>query len=83
MENGTNQANIFQLICFLNMLILETELEKVPKVRAKGTWEAGRKIFNIGIRIKLAPPPHIALIQKAMILPANKMNNSNSIFDIV
>lgn len=72
-EKGTNQKNIFQCMCFLNTAILEAELVNVPIVREKGTTEVGNKVFKIGISIKLAPPPQMALIQKA-IMVATKRN---------
>ena len=75
MEKGTNQAKIVQFICFLKTAILDIELEKVPKVKENGTKELGRKRFNIGISIKLAPPPQIVLIQNATILPKNNTSN--------
>lgn len=65
MENGTNQKKIFQFMDPLNTAILEAELENVPMVNENGTTEEGRIKFNAGIRIKLAPPPQIALSQKA------------------
>ena len=71
MENGTNQRKIFQLICFLNTAILETELVKVPIVNENGTTEVGNNKLRIGIKIKLAPPPQIALNQKAIMVPKN------------
>ena len=71
-EKGTNHAKIFQLICFLNTAILEAELVKVPIVRENGTTEVGRSKFKTGINIKLAPPPQIALIQKASIAPKKR-----------
>jgi hypothetical protein len=71
-ENGTNQKNIFQLICFLKTAILDTELVKVPIVNENGTTELGNNKLNIGIRMRLAPPPQMALSQKAKIVPENK-----------
>lgn len=73
-ENGTNQKNIFQLIYFLKTTILDAELVKVPMVKEKGTTDVGKSKFKIGITIKLAPPPQIALIQKAIIVTKNKSN---------
>lgn len=63
----------------LNTAILEAELVKVPIVREKGTNDVGNSRFKIGIRIRLAPPPQIALIQNASIVPANK----KTIFKII
>jgi hypothetical protein len=65
-EKGTNQRKIFHLMCFLNTTIREAELANVPMVNEKGTIEEGNTQLRIGISIKLAPPPQIALIQKAM-----------------
>src|SRR5690606_19543925 len=78
-EKGTNQKKIFQFIDFLNTAILEAELENVPIVKAKGTTEEGKIKFRSGINNKLAPPPQIALIQKAIIVA---MSN-NDIFKII
>ena len=72
MEKGTNQKKIFQLIDFLKTTILEAELVTVPTVNENGTSEVGRSKFKIGIKIKLAPPPQIALIQKATIAPMKR-----------
>jgi len=80
MENGTNQKNILQLICFLKTTILDAELVNVPIVNENGTTEVGRSKFKIGIRIRLAPPPQIALIQKATIVPRNNRVNFIIIF---
>jgi len=52
---------------FLKTAIREAELVNVPIVSAKGTRETGSSIFNMGSMIRLAPPPAIALIQKANI----------------
>ena len=79
-ENGTNQKKIFQLIFFLNTAILEAELEKVPIVNANGITEEGKIKFNIGIKIKLAPPPEMALIQKAIIVARNNRDIIEIIF---
>ena len=79
MENGTNQRNIFQLIYFLNTTIREAELVKVPIVKEKGTKDAGKSRLSMGIKIKLAPPPQIALIQNAKIVP----KKSKIIFKVI
>lgn len=71
-DAGTNQKKIFQLICFLKTIILDAELVKVPIVKENGTTELGNKRLRIGIKIRLAPPPQIALIQNAKIVPKNK-----------
>ena len=63
-------------MCFLKTAIREAELAKVPIVKEKGTTEVGSKRLRTGIKIKLAPPPQIALIQNAKIVPAK----SNKIF---
>lgn len=70
-ENGTNQMKIFQLMAFRNTAILEAELENVPIVNENGITEEGKIKFKIGIKIKLAPPPEIALIQKAISVARN------------
>ncbi len=61
---------------FLNTTILEAELVKVPIVNEKGTTDEGNSKLSIGISIRLAPPPQIALTQNANIVPIN----SNEIF---
>lgn len=66
-------------MCLLKTTILEAELEKVPIVNEKGTIEAGSNKFNIGIRIRLAPPPQIALTQNAAIVA----KNNKKIFPII
>ena len=71
-ENGTNQKKIFQCTDFRKATILEAELVKVPTVNENGTRDVGIIRFRIGIKIKLAPPPQIALIQNAKIAPTNK-----------
>ena len=78
-ENGTNQKNIFQLINFLNTAILDAELVNVPIVNENGTTEVGKSKFRTGIKIKLAPPPQIALIQNAKIAPKKR----SPIFNII
>lgn len=78
-ENGTNQKKMLHFICFLNTTIREAELENVPTVNEKGTSEVGSRILRIGTKIKLAPPPHIALIQKAKIVA----NSRSEIFRII
>ncbi|GGF10528.1 hypothetical protein GCM10010984_29530 [Chishuiella changwenlii] len=70
-EKGTNQRNIFQFICFLKTAILDTELVNVPIVSEKGTTDVGNSKLRIGISIRLAPPPQIALNQNAKIVPVN------------
>ncbi|MFM9598064.1 hypothetical protein ACKI1O_53370, partial [Streptomyces scabiei] len=57
-----------QCICFLKITIREAELAKVPTVSEKGTTEVGKSQFSNGTKIKLAPPPHMALIQNAAIV---------------
>lgn len=71
MENGTNQKKMVQLMDLLNTAMREAELEHVPMVKENGTTEEGRIKFSSGIRIKLAPPPQIALIQKATTVARN------------
>ena len=66
-------------MCFLNTAILDAELVKVPIVNEKGTTEVGSNRFRIGTNMRLAPPPHIALSQKARIVPENK----RTIFKII
>ena len=70
-ENGTNQKKIFQWTDFLKAAIREAELVKVPIVKENGTTDVGIIKLRIGISIKLAPPPQIALIQNATIAPKN------------
>ena len=81
-ENGTNQKKIFQLIAFLNTAILEAELENVPMVNANGITGEGKIKFKMGIKIKLAPPPEMALIQKAIIVARNNRDIFKIIFFI-
>lgn len=69
MEKGTNQKKICHLMCFLKTAIRDTELVKVPIVKEKGTTELGINRLRTGIKIRLAPPPQIALIQNARIVP--------------
>lgn len=69
MELGTKRQNICQRICFLKTAIREAELAKVPTVRENGTTDGGNSTFNMGISIKLAPPPEIALIQNDRMVP--------------
>ena len=80
MENGTNHKKIFQLICRLKTTILETELVNVPIVNEKGMTDEGNIKFKRGIRIRLAPPPQIALIQKATIVLKNRITKFVIIF---
>lgn len=80
MEKGTNQKKICHLICFLKTAIRDTELVKVPIVKEKGTTELGINRLRTGIKIRLAPPPQIALIQNARIVPKNKSAILNIIF---
>ena len=79
-EKGTNQKKIFQLICFLKTAIREAELLKVPTVKENGTTDEGKIKFNKGIKIKLAPPPQIALIQNATTVPKKSKRIFNMIF---
>lgn len=58
-------------MCFLKTTILDAELVNVPIVNENGTTDVGKSKFKMGIRIRLAPPPQIALIQKASIVPRN------------
>lgn len=82
MENGTNHENIFQWICRLNTTILEAELVKVPMVREKGTKAGANRRLRTGIKIRLAPPPQMALIQKEAIV-AKKSNAAWNATDII
>jgi len=59
------------LICFLKTAILDAELVNVPIVSENGTTEVGKRRFKSGMRIRLAPPPQIALSQKAKTVPKN------------
>lgn len=77
-ENGTNHKKIFHLICFLKTKILDAELVSVPTVKENGTTDVGSNKFNAGIRIKLAPPPQIALSQNAKIVVKNKNESLNN-----
>ncbi|RTZ46604.1 hypothetical protein EJ377_21225 [Chryseobacterium arthrosphaerae] len=67
------------MICFLNTAIRDAELVNVPIVREKGTNDAGSSKLRTGIRIRLAPPPQIALIQNASTVPPN----NSTIFKII
>ncbi|HQG38026.1 MAG TPA: hypothetical protein PLK15_02760, partial [Chitinophagales bacterium] len=78
-EKGTNQKNIFQLMYFRNTTILDAELVNVPMVSAKGTTDACSSTLSSGNNIKLAPPPHIALIQKANMVDINNRLILNNI----
>ena len=78
-ENGTNQKKISHLMDFLKTAILETELENVPIVNEKGIKEDGKIKFKSGIKIKLAPPPQIALIQNAKIVARSNSDIFKSI----
>ena len=78
-EKGTNHKKIFQLIDFLNTAILDAELVNVPIVKANGTTDEGKSKFSIGMSIKLAPPPQIALIQNATTVAPN----NSTIFKII
>ena len=62
------------MICFLKTAIREAELLKVPTVKENGTTDEGKIKFNKGIKIKLAPPPQIALIQNATTVPKKSKN---------
>jgi hypothetical protein len=64
----------------LKTAILDTELVNVPTVRENGTTEAGNKRFRIGIRMRLAPPPQMALSQNAKMVPKNNKTTSIIIF---
>ena len=81
-EKGTNQKKIFQCTDFRKAAIREAELVKVPIVNENGTTDVGIIKLSIGIRIKLAPPPQIALIQKANIAPRNNMKILKTITSI-
>ena len=62
-EKGTNQKNIFQLICFRKTAIRDAELEKVPTVKENGTTEKVVKEemqFAIREAMKSAEPEAIA-----------------------
>ena len=71
MENGTNQKKIFQFIDSLKTTILDAELVNVPIVNENGITAGGKVKFRIGIKIKLAPPPQMALSQNAKIVARN------------
>jgi len=60
------------MICRLKTIILDTELVNVPIVNENGINDEGNIKFNKGIRIRLAPPPHMALIQKATMVLKNR-----------
>ncbi len=60
-------------MCCLKTAILDAELVNVPIVNENGTTDVGSNKFSIGIRIKLAPPPAIALSQKATIVTRKRM----------
>jgi hypothetical protein len=79
-EKGTNQKKIFQLIDFLKTAILDVELENVPIVNEKGMTEEGKIKFKSGIKIKLAPPPQMALIQNAKIVARSNSAIFKNIF---
>ncbi len=49
-------------------MILDAELVKVPTVKENGMTDVGKSQFSNGTKIKLAPPPQIALIQNAIIV---------------
>ncbi len=72
-EKGTNKKKIFQLMCFLKKYILEAELVNVPIVKATGIAVEVNNNESMGINTKLAPPPQMALIQKATMV-ATKSN---------
>ncbi|GMV52651.1 MAG: hypothetical protein AMXMBFR68_04430 [Ignavibacteria bacterium] len=57
---------------FLNTTILEIELDTVPTVSENGITETGSTRLSAGSIIRLAPPPHIALIQNARTVPTNR-----------
>lgn len=54
-------------MCFLKTTILDAELVNVPIVNENGTTDVGKSKFKMGIRIRLAPPPQIALIQRRVL----------------
>lgn len=67
-------------MCFLKTAIRDTELVNVPIVRENGTTEAGNKRLRIGIKMRLAPPPQMALSQNAKMVPKNNKIISINIF---
>ena len=64
---------------FFKKIIRDAELAKVPTVRENGTTDVGKSQFSNGTKIKLAPPPQIALIQNAIIVA----KKSNVMFKII
>ena len=83
-EGGTNQTTILQRMFRKNNTILDTELDAVPMDRAAGICAPGKTQWSAGIKIKLAPPPHTALSEKAKkekmkrSIPDNSMTKSKS-----
>lgn len=64
---------------FLNTTIREAELAKVPMVNENGITETGKNKFSIGSKIRLAPPPQMALTQNAITVTKKRRMIFNAI----
>ena len=72
---GTKYFTICQQTFSLKIISLEAELVNVPIDIAAGTWTTGNISPSIGMSIRPAPPPQIALIENAMKLTINMIIN--------
>lgn len=73
---GTKYFTICQQTFFLKKTNLEAELVNVPMDIAAGTWTIGNIRPRIGISIRPAPPPQMALIENAIKLTINMIINN-------